>query len=320
MSKGFWENLPKPFFVLAPMADVTDLPFRSIIAKCGKPDVFYTEFVSAHGLASYGRERLMRDLAISKYDHPIVAQFFGTNPEYLFSAGKLAHELGFDGVDINMGCPDKSIVKQGAGIALAKNPKLAQELIIALKDGAKGLPVAVKTRLGISNPQEWDEWIPAILESRPDVLIIHGRTMKEMSKVPAHWDIIAKVAKIAHDSGILCVGNGDILSREQGIGASKLYGVDGIMIARGALQNPWIFSHDIEREHLPSERLNLLLEHIDLWIKQWDKIKSPNLMKKFFKIYCSGFSGSAILRARLMECESFSDIVLICNQILKKSI
>jgi len=319
MAINFWNKLNPPFFVLAPMADVTDLPFRSIVAKCGKPDVFYTEFVSAHGLASNGREQLVRDLAIGEHDHPIVAQFFGTNPDHLFSAGKLARKLGFDGVDINMGCPDKSIVKQGAGIALSKNPKLAQELITALKDGAYGLPVAIKTRLGISNPQEWKEWIQAILESHPDVLIIHGRTMKEMSKAPAHWDIISEVAKVAHESGALCVGNGDIFSREQGIDMAKSSGVDGIMIGRGALQNPWIFEKG-ETLHTKNERLGLLLEHIDLWIKQWDKIKSPNLMKKFFKIYCSGFSRSAILRARLMECESFSDIVLICKQILKKSI
>lgn len=305
MVKNFWNTLPRPFFVLAPMANVTDAPFRTVIAECGRPDVFYTPFVSAHGLMSAGRDRLVRDLAMSPTDHPIVAQFFGARPEHMHSAGALARELGFDGVDINMGCPDRAIVKQGAGAALIKTPVLAQELIHAIRDGFGGGPVAVKTRLGLSAISEMDEWIQAILCAKPDSLIVHGRTMKEMSVVPAHWDCIGRAAEMCHDAGAVCVGNGDVASRAQGIELANQHGIDGIMVGRGIFSNPWLFSGDAT--HSKSERLRLLLRHIELWHAQWNGIASFDHMRKFFKVYVSGWSGAADLRARLMKTKSVGE-------------
>jgi tRNA-dihydrouridine synthase len=307
MTHGFWDTLPKPFFVLAPMADVTDVPFRSIVAQCGRPDAFYTEFVSAHGLNSAGRERLIKDLALTESDHPIVAQFFGTKPEHIRAAGMLARELGFDGVDINMGCPSDPIMRQGAGVSLVKTPQLAQELIAALREGAGGLPVAVKTRLGLYRTEEMNDWIPALLEAKPDVLIIHGRTMKEASKVPAHWDLIGDVARMCRDAGVLCIGNGDVTSRTQGEALAAEHGVDGIMVGRGIFQNPWLFARE-QREHTPQERLGRLSQHLELWEKQWERVKSLDLMKKFIKVYVSGWAGAADLRARMMECRTGDEI------------
>lgn len=309
MSHGFWAKLKAPFFVLAPMADVTDVPFRTIVAQCGRPDVFYTEFVSAHGLASAGHERLIKDLALTEGDHPIVAQFFGSNPEHMFAAGKLALDLGFDGVDINMGCPDRGVMKQGAGISLVKTPELAVELLHALRDGAGGLPVAVKTRLGLYRTEEMDSWIPKLLTAKPDALIVHGRTMKEMSKVPAHWDLISRAAAMAHEAGVLCIGNGDVVSRAQGADLAAQWGVDGIMVGRGIFQDPWLFSPE-RRERPPGERLNLLLKHAELWEAQWGGIKSFDLMKKFAKAYVSGWPGAADLRARIMECRDVDSLRL----------
>lgn len=306
-ARGFWYSLPKPFFVLAPMADVTDAPFRAIVSRCGRPDVFYTEFVSAHGLASEGRTRLLVDLTLNETDHPIVAQFFGTEPEHMRAAAVTARELGFDGVDINMGCPDRAIMKQGAGVALAKDPIRAGELIAALRDGAGTLPVAVKTRLGLYETREMDTWIPALLAAKPDVLTIHGRTMKEMSAVPAHWDLIGRVADMAHDAGVLCVGNGDVMSRVQGEQLCATYGTDGAMVGRGIFHDPWFFA-PISAEHTPADRLTLLREHVDLWEAQWHDEKSFALMKKFFKMYVSGWPGAADLRARLMEEKSAEGI------------
>ncbi len=299
------------------MADVTDLPFRAIVARCGRPDVFYTEFISAHGLASDGRNRLIKDLAIGEHDHPIAAQFFGTWPEHLYAAGKLARELGFDGVDINMGCPDRAIVKQGAGIALAKTPELAKDLITALRDGAGGLPVAVKTRLGLYKTTEMETWLPALLAAKPDVLIVHGRTMKEMSKVPAHWDLIEQAAKWAHEAGVLCVGNGDITSRSQGEELARRHGVDGYMVGRGIFRDLWLFSADA-RERTPRERLELLLGHTELWLAQWDGTKSFDLMKKFYKMYCSGWPGAHDLRARLMASKGTDEVRAIVADALEK--
>ncbi len=314
MPHGFWEQLQRPFSVLAPMADVTDVAFRSVVAACGRPDVLYTEFVSAHGLASAGRERLMLDLALTNADHPIVAQFFGTKPEHLFAAGKLARELGFDGVDINMGCPDKGVMRQGAGVSLVKTPELAQELIAALRDGSGGLPLAVKTRLGLYRTDEMETWIPQILQAKPDVLILHGRTMKEASKVPAHWDLIGRAATLCHEAGVLCVGNGDVMSVAHGVELSKKWGADGYMVGRGIFQNPWLFGEHATDEHTPQERLQLLLMHTDAWTRQWGGVKSFDLMKRFYKVYVSGWPGAAALRLQLMETKSAEEVRAIVTR------
>jgi tRNA-dihydrouridine synthase len=227
----------------------------------------------------------------------------------MYEAGKLARSLGFDGVDINMGCPAGPIVQQGAGIALCKTPGLAQDLIRALREGAGDLPVSVKTRLGLYKTDEYTKWIAALLETRPDALIIHGRTMKEMSKVPAHWDVVAQAAALCHQSGVVCVGNGDVMSHTQGMQLAQESNVDGIMIGRGIFHNPWIFNPHIDPAEMPQEqRIALLRRHIAAWEAQWhpdgQRIKSFDLMKKFFKVYISGWAGAATLRASLMECRT----------------
>ncbi|HXV26832.1 MAG TPA: tRNA-dihydrouridine synthase [Candidatus Paceibacterota bacterium] len=306
MPDSFWTKLPRPFFVLAPMADVTDVPFRSVVAECGRPDVFYTEFVSAHGLNSPGRPKLMLDLALTDADHPIVAQFFGTEPEHFLAAGKLARELGYDGVDVNMGCPDRSVLKQGAGIALAKDPARAQAIIHALREGFGG-PTSVKTRLGLYRTDEMETWIPALLETKPDALIVHGRTMKEMSKVPAHWDLIGRVVQMARGTGIPVVGNGDVFSRTQGEELAKAWEVDGIMVGRGIFRNPWLFASQ-QREHSPVERLELALNHAERWMSHWGGTKSFDLMKKFFKAYVSEWPGAAELRGKMMACRDLDSV------------
>src|SRR3990167_10400831 len=208
MNKNFWSklvptgHLPKkdkqPFFVLAPMANVTDAAFRRLIAKYGKPDVLYTEFVSADGLCSKGKEKLLVDLLYAKKERPIVAQIFGANPEKIYEASALIKKLGFDGLDINMGCPDRTVEKQGAGAALMKNPKLARQIIPAAKDGAKGLPISIKTRIGY-NKNEIDTWIRELLSEDIAALTVHLRTRKEMSNVPAHWELMQNVVRIRDD-------------------------------------------------------------------------------------------------------------------------
>ena len=264
----------------------------------------------------------MLDLALTETDHPIVAQFFGTKPEHLYEAGKLALELGFDGVDINMGCPDRAIMKQGAGAALMKTPELAEDLIHALRDGSSSasrrIPVAVKTRLGLYSTNEMDAWLTTILNAKPDVLVVHGRTVKEASKVPAHWDIIGRAAAMAHDGEALCVGNGDVMSAAQGKELCTTWGTDGYMVGRGIFQNPWLFGEHGEDEHTPHERLHLLLTHTDAWMRQWNDVKSFDLMKKFYKVYVSGWPGAAHLRAQLMEQKSAQQVRTIVSEYLQK--
>jgi nifR3 family TIM-barrel protein len=317
--KNFWNNLPRPFFALAPMADVTDPAFRRMFAKYGKPDVTWTEFVSADGLMSPGRERLIRDLAYTEAERPIVAQIFGSKPENIEKTAALVRELGFDGVDLNMGCPDKNIEKQNSGAAMMKNPKLAQEIISAAMRGAKmgeegGIPVSVKTRVGY-NKVELDTWIPAILAMKPAALTVHARTRKEMSLVPARWEHVAEVVEMAKESGVIIIGNGDVTSLADGDAKAASSGADGIMVGRGVFGNPWFFNrtHAID-EVTFRERFAVMIEHTALFLELSGDIKSFAVMKKHYKAYVNGFDHAKELRVALMDANSLDEIKSLVAQ------
>ncbi|MFH1246196.1 MAG: tRNA-dihydrouridine synthase [Candidatus Liptonbacteria bacterium] len=307
MNYGFWKDLEQPFSALAPMAEVTDLAFRKIILESGRPDVFYTEFVSADGLASRGRDRLLLDLRFSKKEHPIVAQFFGSKPETIYEAARTARELGFDGVDINMGCPDRKVIKQGAGIGLYKTLELVPEIIAAAREGAGLLPVSVKTRLGYGSINM--DWIDLILKCKIPVLIVHLRTMKEMSKVPAHWEVVPEIIAVAKKHKTLVVGNGDVMDMDEARRRASESGANGVMIGRGIFTNPWLFNEKVNPAKLtPKKRLALLRRHIKYFEKAWGDKRNFNILKKFFKIYCSGWDGAKELRTKLMECKDRSGV------------
>lgn len=304
MNPGFWKKLNKPFFVLAPMADVTDAAFRRVIAKYGKPDVFWTEFVSADGLCSPGRKVLARDLEFSKKERPIVAQLFSSNPDKMREAAAICQKLGFDGIDINMGCPDRTIEKQGAGAAMIKNPTLARAIIRAAKEGAPKLPVSVKTRIGY-NKNEIATWIPEILSEGVAALTIHCRTRKELSLVPARFEHIREVTAlrdaIAPDT--LIIGNGDVRDIADARAKAAEFGADGVMLGRAIFGNPWLFSSLHGKEITPTitEKLKVMVEHTKLFEKMLGDIKSFAIMKKHYKAYVNGFDGAKELRVRLME-------------------
>lgn len=318
--ESFWQQLKKPAMVLAPMADVTDAAFRRIIARYGKPDVFWTEFVSADGLwhtrekkkMSDGENPLMQDLIFSSEERPIVAQFFSSNPEMMEYAAALAREIGFDGVDINMGCPDRSVEKQGGGAALIKNPALARELIRAAKRGAGTLPVSVKTRIGY-NKNELDAWLPELLAEEPAVLTLHARTRKEMSLVPARWEHVreAVLLRDKYAPETLIFGNGDIVDIADAQQKVSETGADGAMLGRAIFGNPWLFNNERSREDVSlSERLAVLLEHVHLY-EELLPHKSFSVMKKHFKAYVSGFPRAAELRDALMQTNSGDDVELL---------
>lgn len=317
MQQGFWGKLKKPFFALAPMADVTDAAFRKIIAKYGKPDVFWTEFTSADGLMSAGQEKLLHNLKYSREERPIVAQLFGAIPEKMYEAAKLVRKLKFDGLDINVGCPDRSIVKQGAGGALIKDPRLALEIIRAAQDGAGDLPVSVKTRLGFSK-DILGEWLPMLLGTNLAAITIHARTVKELSLVPARWERIRDAVSIRDrmKSETLIIGNGDVKDLADARKKARESSADGVMLGRAIFGNPWLFAnvarakHDGHIEHpeaseghIPQikEKLLVLIEHTKLFEKYFKGVKNFANMKKHFKAYVSGFDGAKELRARLME-------------------
>ena len=326
MVKGFWKKLAisrrrldRPILALAPMADVTDVAFRRIIAKYGKtkngaPYVTFTEFVSCDGLCSAGQKNLLPILKYTEKERPIVAQVFGAKPENFYQSAKLIKKLGFDGIDINMGCPDKKVLKQGAGAALINNPKLAQEIIRQTKKGSGKMPVSVKTRIGYDkyDKKEFKKWLTALLECEPAAITIHTRTKKEMSLVPARWDIIAEAVKIRNEffgdkkDKTLILGNGDIRNIADAEEKAKTFGVDGVMIGRAVFGNPWLFAKTKKVISI-KEKLSILLEHAKLF----EKINPPagggrnfNVMKKHFKSYVSGFPGAKELRIKLMACKN----------------
>ncbi|MBX4215814.1 tRNA-dihydrouridine synthase [Candidatus Parcubacteria bacterium] len=324
MQMGFWEKLKRPFFALAPMADVTDTAFRELIAKYsdhgephGGPDVFWTEFVSVDGLLSPGRAALLKDFEYTEREHPIVAQIFGNKPENFREVAKLARSLGFDGVDINMGCPDRGVEKQGAGASLIKNPKLAQEIIRATMDGAGNLPVSVKTRVGY-NHDNLDEWLGALLAMKPAAITVHARTRKEMSAVPARWDTVEHAVRLAKGSGTLIIGNGDVTDLADAEIKAKATGADGIMLGRAIFGNPWLFNRNVDYKKIPvAEKLKVMVEHTRLFEKKLGGVKSFAVMKKHYKAYVNGWDGAKELRMKLMETESSDGVEAIVTGYLK---
>ncbi len=317
-----WNALPKPFFALAPMEGVTDTVFRQVVGTLAKPDVYFTEFTNCEGMMSKGREKVGRRLIYSDRERPLIAQIWGLDPNAFFEVSKIIVEMGFEGIDLNMGCPVGAVVARGSCSGLIGNPSLAKEMIEATKKGiqetGKMIPVSVKTRIGLKSITT-EEWIGFLLEQNLDALTIHLRTQKEMSNVPAHFEELEKVVSLKNKiaPNTVLIANGDILSKAHGKELVEKYGIDGVMIGRGVFHNPYVFDESIDYESLDkSERIKLLLFHVDMFEKVWTvdhplsekemgKLFPP--LKRFFKIYVSGFEGAAELREKLMATQNINE-------------
>lgn len=344
------------------MADVTDAAFRLMIAKYsrhtradgseGGPDVMWTEFVAADGLVrapEAGKQKLLKDLEYDESERPIVAQIFTRHPDHMEQIARLCLEMGFDGVDINMGCPAGTIIDQGCGAAMIRTPDVAREVIRAAKRGTKsdegGIPVSVKTRLGY-NIDQVEDWIPVLLEEQPSALTVHARTRKEMSKVPARWERLTRVVELRNviSPETKIIGNGDMLTAEDGRQKAKLFCVDGTMVGRALFGNPWFFhptkrvpfrmtslpTHGVNRDSLAvtdmseegieyitiEERLRVLVEHSKLFVELLPH-KNFAIMKKHYKAYVSGWPGAADLRHKLMETVTIEEVEDIVDCYLK---
>lgn len=305
-NNNFWLDLPRPFFILAPMEDVTDVVFRHVISKAGRPDVFFTEFANT---TSYchpdGTESVRGRLTFTEDEQPIVAHIWGDNPEYFKQMSIGMRELGFRGVDINMGCPVQNVAAKGRGAGLIRHPEVAAEIIQAAKAG--GLPVSVKTRLGYIKIDEWRDWLTHIFKQDIANLSIHLRTRKEMSKVDAHWELIPEIKKLRDEIApqTLLTINGDIPDRATGLKLVEEYGVDGVMIGRGVFTNPFAFEKE-PKEHSPKEFLELLHLQLDLHDKHASELEARpfKTLHRFFKIYVRGFRGASELRNQLMNTNS----------------
>jgi len=332
------------------MSDVTDIAFRSMLAKYGKNRenrdriVFWTEFVAADGLCNkLAKKKLAHILKFSERERPIVAQVFGANPENMKKACQYIASLGFEGIDINMGCPDKSVVSQGAGAGLIKTPQLARKIIEAAHAGIESagqhIPVSVKTRVGF-NKEEIDTWIPELLKENISALTIHLRTAKELSLVPANWEHMKKIKELIKKSGkeVLLIGNGDVKDLEDAENKALKYGCDGVMIGRGVFGNPWFFSKNLpinsdnelintdkhirvdQKTISVNQRLAALVEHTQIFDKELSKPKHKSfaVMKKHFKAYVNDFPGAKELRVKLIETENAKQVEEIINDFLKK--
>jgi tRNA-dihydrouridine synthase len=314
----------RPFFVLAPMDDVTDTVFRQIIASCAAPDLFFTEFVNVDGLMSPGRPKLLKKLRFAELDTPIIAQLWGIESANFkavaqqIADGSLARELGlpegvdFAGVDLNMGCPAKSEVKNGTCSALINDRPRAAELIEATKAGLAGrLPLSVKTRIGFSAVDM--TWIEFLLSQKLDMLTIHGRTRKEMSKVPASWGLIGEAVQLRDklSPATLIVGNGDVRNRAHGLELAEKYNPDGIMIGRGVFHDPFAFAEESPWEQwTPEQKIELYRKQVQLFADTWQKNERPiNTLNKFCKIYINGFDGAKELREKLMAANSAEELL-----------
>jgi tRNA-dihydrouridine synthase len=309
---NFWQQLPKPFTVLAPMDGVTDVVFRNIINNLGRPNVYFTEFTSCEGLLSKGGEAALQRLRTFPGELPVVAQIWGINPDNFYKAAKLIKPLGFAGIDINMGCPDREVIKKGACSALIKNPKLAAEVILATKEGAgKDTPISVKTRIGF-NSIEIEEWLGFLLTQDLPALTVHLRTVKEMSKVPAHWDLMTQIVSLRDSISpkTLLIGNGDLASLSEVNEKFEEYGNEGFMIGRGIFQNPWMFNPEKEIEKVSvKDRIELYQKHIELFAKTWGPLKNPAIIKKFCKTYINSFPDAVSLREKLMAVNKRDELV-----------
>ncbi len=337
----FWNELSRPITVMAPMSGVTDPAFRWMMAKYSKyggrdigdhgkenvagitpggPDVIYTEFISADGLFLGDKDELLKDMRYSEIERPVVVQFFSPDPERMKRAASLAVEMGFDGIDINMGCPDRSVCKQGAGSELIRSPGLAVKMIRSVKEGSGGvLPVSIKTRAGYDSDDELEDWIGTLLNEDLCALALHARTRKDMYKVPARWDLIKKAVKIRNTLGVgtLILGNGDIDSLSDLHDKVKGSGADGAMVGRALLGNPRFFSGSPEPS--PEERLGVLIEHCELFHDLFRERKSFAMVKKHFRGYVSGWEGSKELRSALMEAEDPVEIKRTIEEYLKRA-
>lgn len=309
MTTNFWAELPSPFFVLAPMEDVTDVVFRHVVQAAGAPDVFFTEFTNSDSYCHpEGRDSVRGRLVFTEDEQPMVAHIWGDKPEFFREMSIGLAEMGFQGIDINMGCPVPNVAGRGKGSGLILRPEVAAELIQAAKAG--GLPVSVKTRLGYTELGEMEAWLTHVLQQDIANLSIHMRTRKEMSKVDAHWELTPEVValrdKIAPQTKLTI--NGDIPDRQTGLALAEKYGVDGLMIGRGIFKNPYAFEKE-PKDHTSEELLGLLHLQLDLQDHYAQMVpRSIAGLHRFFKIYVKGFPGASELRGKLMNTKSTDEV------------
>lgn len=309
--KNYLDNLSKPFLVLAPMEDVTDTVFRRVIGQIAPFDLYMTEFTSVDGLQSAGRHASIKRLRYEADEHPLIAQIWGKDPENFYKTTLELIDMGFVGVDINMGCPAKAVLKSGCGGGMIERPEAAVEIIQAVQEAAKGrIPVSVKTRIGYRDYKP--EWLETLLKQNLNMLTVHMRTVKEMSLVPAHWELMTEIRQLRDSVApqTALVGNGDVQNRQHAELLAAEHGIDGVMIGRGVFHDPYAaLSESLWMSKTKAEKLDLYRLHVELFRQTWGDDRPMVLLNKFCKTYVNGFDGAKELRAKLMHCETIDELL-----------
>jgi tRNA-dihydrouridine synthase len=312
---NIWESLKKPIWCLAPMFGVTDSAFRQLLVEIGKPDLMFTEFTNVQALFSADTVSSQQLTYLAK-ERPLVAQIWGLDPEFFEAAADLIAGVGFAGIDINFGCPEKSVVKKGACAGMIANPVLAGEIIRATRAGAKGrVPVSVKTRLGIKTIDS--AWVDFLLSQNLAALTLHGRTAIEMSDAPVHWDQLMAAVRLRNRLKLATkiIINGDLFSREEALAKLKLTGADGAMLGRAVFHDPYVFGGKESIAHKSrQQKLSLIKRHLEIYASTWGETKSYHPLKRYFKIYVNGFPGALDLRVKLMATRSYAEARDIIKQ------
>jgi len=306
--QGIWARLARGFSVLAPMEDVTDTVFRQIIREAGAPDLLMTEFTSTDGLCSVARAKVVGRLRFEQKEKPLVAQIWGTRPENFLRVAREVREMGFDGLDINMGCPVRKITRGGGCGALINNPSLAAELIAAAREGAGSIPVSVKTRIGVTKPVP-EEWLGFLLSQGIAALTVHGRTVSQQSEGLADWGAISLAVKLRDQAGVSTrvVGNGDVKTPETFRRRLQETGVDGIMIGRGVFENLFLF-RAVDYSHLaPRQKVQYFRDHVAFHRSTWGERGNFNVLKKFAKTYLRTFAGARDLIDAVMHTRRYAE-------------
>lgn len=313
-----WESCKKPILALAPMAGYTDSPFRRIVKEICPSAICFTEFTSIDGLLHDSESTFRQVTFDSKKERPVIAQIFGKQPEKFKQAAQILTKLGVDAIDINMGCPARKIVSSDHGSALLKNKKLAAEIVRAAAENTHA-PVSVKMRTGM---QKYDEnyFLDFALEmekSGAKLITVHGRTSKQMYSGNADWNPIYKLKKLAK---IPIVGNGDIKSGRDAI--EKLQNLDGVMVGRSAMGNPWIFAEIAaafanKPFRAPSfqEKLPIIKKHLELSCEFKGQKWGIMEFRKHISCYIRGFPNASGFRQQLVTAETKDEVISILNKL-----
>jgi len=310
---SIWHTITKPIVGLSPMDGITDPAFRAVVDTIGHPTVLYTEFISADGLCR--NQALLRTFRSHKTKTPLIGQLFGKDPRTMEEAATiLIEKTTIAGIDINMGCPSHRVAQHGGGAALIQSPDRAHDIVLSVKKAItkskKPIGLSVKTRIGY-DAIITSKWISFLATLPIDAISLHGRTLKQQYSGRANWDELGLAAAIAKKNNILLFGNGDITTYDEIYEKIHTYTPDGVLVGRGCLGNPWIFT---QHTPTPTERIDTAIRHCE-YFQALTPDESPITLRKHLGWYVKNFDHAKELRASLVIISSIDEAMQVLHTI-----